>query len=130
VIVLDASAALEVILQTPDAPAVEDRIFAEGESLNAPHLIDLEVAQVLRRWTRRGGLTRERGTQALEDFVDLPLVRFPHEFLLSRIWELRHNLTAYDAAYVALAEILRAPLLTRDAGVAAAKGHRAKVEVV
>src|SRR5439155_1478000 len=83
--------------------------------LHAPHLVDLEVAQVLRRYTASGEMDAQRGLQALEDLGDLPLVRYPHDLFLSRIWDLRDNLTAYDAAYVALAEALAAPLVTRDA---------------
>ena len=129
-IVLDASAALEVLLNTPVAQRVGDRLFAARETLHAPHLIDLEVAQVLRRYALRRELAPERGQQALEDFADLPLTRYPHELLLSRIWELRHLVTAYDAAYLALAEALAAPLVTRDRALARARGHRATVEVL
>ncbi len=129
-IVLDASAALEALLRTPAAAKVEQRIFAEGETLHAPHLLDLEVAQVLRRYTSSGQVAADRCRAALDDLADFPLARYPHDFLLPRIWELRANLTAYDAAYVALAEILEAPLLTRDERLAAAPGHRARIELV
>lgn len=129
-IVLDASAALEVLLRSPAAARIEERIFAAGESLHAPHLIDLEVAQVLRRLAAAGAIDGERGRQALADQADLPLTRYPHDLLLPRIWELRGNATAYDAAYLALAEALAAPLVTRDARLAAAPGHRAEVEVL
>jgi predicted nucleic acid-binding protein len=129
VIVVDASAALEVLLRTPAAPAVEDRLFASGETLHAPHLTDLEVAQVLRRYAAAGATTPERGHVALADFADFPINRYPHAVLLSRIWELRGGLTAYDAAYVALAEALDAPLLTRDRKLAGAAGHRARIEI-
>ncbi|MBX6321968.1 MAG: type II toxin-antitoxin system VapC family toxin [Rhodospirillaceae bacterium] len=129
-IVLDASAALEVLLRAPEAPAVERRIFAAGETLHAPHLIDLEVAQVLRRYVLTRQVAPERCREALEDFADFPLSRYPHDFMLPRIWELRTNLTAYDGAYVALAEALDAPLLTRDERLAGAVGHRARVELV
>lgn len=103
--------------------------MAAGETLHAPHLLDLEVAQVLQRYAAAGALTQDRGSQALEDFADLPLDRYPHHRFLDRIWELRHNLTAYDAAYVALAEALAAPLVTRDAALAKVR-HRARVEVI
>lgn len=129
-IVVDASAVLETLLRTPAAGAVEDRLFASGETLHAPHLIDLEVAQVLRRYAAAGELAPERGRTALADFVDFPIHRYPHDILLPRIWELRGNLTAYDAAYVALAEALDAALLTRDRKLAAATGHRARIEAV
>ena len=129
-IIVDASTALEVILRTPAAAAVEQRLFAPGQSLHAPHLIDVEVAQVLRRYAVTGQLDEERCREALADMADLPLTRYPHDFLLPRIWELRDNLTAYDAAYVALAEALDAPLLTRDRRLASAPGYHAHVELV
>jgi predicted nucleic acid-binding protein len=130
VIVVDASAALEVLLRTPAAPAIEERLFASGETLHAPHLIDLEVAQTLRRYAVGGDIAPARGRIALADFTDFPIQRYPHGVLLPRIWELRHNLTAYDAAYVALAEALDAPLVTRDRSLAAAGGRRARIEVL
>jgi predicted nucleic acid-binding protein len=130
VIVVDASAMLEALLRTPAAPAVAARLFDARESLHAPHLIDLEIAQVLRRYAAAGEITPERGREALEDLAALRLRRHSHEFLLPRVWELRRNLTAYDAVYVALAEALKAPLLTRDRRLAAAAGKRARVEVL
>ena len=96
----------------------------------APHLIDLEVAQVLRRYTLSGDLGRSRAAEALQDFLDLPIERYPHDLFLTRIWQMRHNVTAYDAVYIALAEALDAVLLTTDARLAAASGHDAQVEVV
>jgi predicted nucleic acid-binding protein len=130
VIVVDASAILDLLLWTPAAPAIEDRLFATGESLHAPHLLDLEVAQVLRRYSLAGELAATRGQQALEDLAALPITRYPHDLFLLRIWALRHNLTAYDAAYVALAESLGATLLTRDERLRAAPGVKAVVELV
>jgi len=130
VIVVDASAVLECLLQTPLGGRVEARVFAPRETLHAPHLLDLEIAQVLRRFTAAGTITARRGEEALEDLADLTIHRYPHAPLLSRIWELRGPLTAYDAAYVALAEALDAPLLTCDARLSAARGHQARVEVL
>jgi predicted nucleic acid-binding protein len=130
VIVLDASAVLEVVLATPAAPAVLNRLVAVGETLHAPHLIDLEVLQVLRRYCATGEVSPVRAAEALADYLDFPIVRYPHDVLAVRIWELRENLTAYDAAYVALAEALSAPLVTRDRKLATAPGHRALIEVV
>lgn len=128
-IVLDASAALELLLGGPAAPAVAARIGAPDEELHAPHLLDLEVAQVLRRYALAGVLDEARGQAALEDLADLGLVRHAHDLFLARIWELRSRVTAYDAAYLALAEALPAPLLTLDRRLARAGGHRARVEV-
>ena len=129
-IVVDASALLEVLLQTSGAKAVEGRLFARRESLHAPHLLDIEVAQVIRRYTAKREIDSMRGLAVLTDLADIPLRRYPHDFLLPRIWELRNNLTAYDAAYVALAEALDAPLLTRDRRIATAAGHQARVELI
>ena len=127
--VVDASALLEVLLGTSSGAAVEERIFASGETLHAPYLLDIEIAQVLRRYAASGQVGAERGRLALVDLTDLPMHRYPHDFLLPRIWALRHNLTAYDATYVALAEALDAPLLTRDRHLAAAPGHQARIEL-
>jgi predicted nucleic acid-binding protein len=129
VIVVDASALLEVLLRTPAAKAVEDRLFAPRQTLHAPHLLDVEVAQVVRRYAATGEIDGERGRLALSDLAELPLQRYPHDFLLPRIWDLRNNLTACDAAYVALAEALDTPLLTRDRRLAAAAGHWARIEL-
>jgi predicted nucleic acid-binding protein len=130
VIVVDASALLEALLRTPAAEAVERRLFADRQTLHAPHLLDVEVAQVIRRFAVNGEIDQKRGRAALTDLADFPLRRYPHDFLLPRVWELRHNLTAYDAVYVALAEALDAPLLTRDQRIVSAAGHLATIELV
>jgi predicted nucleic acid-binding protein len=130
VIVVDASVVVEVLLRRAAAAAVEHRIHDMRESLHAPYLIDVEVANVIRRYAARGEIGGERGPEALDDLVDFPMHRYPHVALLPRIWELRHNLTAYDATYVALAEMLDAPLVTRDRRLAASSGHRARIELV
>jgi predicted nucleic acid-binding protein len=130
VIVVDASALLEALLRTRAAEAVETRLFGSRQTLHAPHLIDVEVAQVVRRYAAAGEIDEERGRAALVDLMEFPLNRYSHDFLLPRVWDLRNNLTAYDAVYVALAEALDAPLLTRDRRIAAAAGHYAKVELV
>ena len=126
-IVADASVVLEVLLRTRVAPQIEERIFSPGETLHAPHILDLEVAQVLRRYCVSGAMKIERGLEALVDLADLPITRYPHDIFLPRIWELRHNVTAYDAVYVALAETLSASLLTRDTRLASASGHEAAI---
>ena len=129
-IVVDASALLEVLLRTSFAKAVEDRLFAPQQTLHAPHLLDVEAAQVIRRYAANREIDGERGRAALADLAEFPVRRYPHDFLLQRIWELRNNLTAYDAAYVALAEALNAPLLTRDRRLAGAAGPFAHIEVI
>jgi predicted nucleic acid-binding protein len=129
VIVPDASAILEILLRTAGSAAIEARVLDEGESLHAPYLLDVEVAQVLRRFVAQGELTAYRGSAALALLAAFPLARYPHEPLLGRVWALRKNLTAYDATYVALAEGLGATLLTCDRRLAAAPGHHARIEL-
>jgi predicted nucleic acid-binding protein len=129
-IVVDASTLLEVLLMTEAGGSIRGRLFRKGETLHAPHLIDLEIAQVLRRYGQSGDLDASRGAEALEDLADFPLSRYPHDFLLPRIWDLRTTITAYDAAYVALAEVLGARLLTREKRLAAAAAGSIKVEVI
>ena len=127
-IVVDASVILESLLRTPNAKQVDARLFSPGQTLHAPHLLDVEVAQVLRRYVAAGQIDADRGALALADLADWPMRRYPHDLLLPRMWALRENLTAYDAAYVALAEVLDAPLLTCDSRIAKAPGHQARVE--
>lgn len=129
-IVVDASVVIEMLLRTDDAEAVEARVLVPSEALHAPQLLDVEVAQVIRRYAQRGEITAARGALALGILRRMPVRRHAHESLLDRIWELRTNLTAYDAAYVALAEALGATLITRDAALGRALGVRAVVEVV
>lgn len=132
-IVLDASAAVDWLLQTPAGQRIENRIYAHArtqiETLHTVHLLDVEFAQVLRRLVRQGALTAKRAQEAIEDLAALRITRYAPMLLLNRIWRLRQNLSAYDAAYVALAEELKAPLITRDQRLAAAPGHAAAVEV-
>ena len=129
-IVVDASVILELLLATPKATAIEERVFNPEETLHAPHLLDLEVAQVLHRYSRIEDVSQQRGEQALLDLADFPIERYPHTDFLQRIWDLRAILTAYDAAYVALSEALSAPLLTCDSKLANAFGNRALIELV
>lgn len=126
--VIDASAVVELILATDAGRSVADAI--EGRTLHAPHLLDLEVASVLRRYVLLGVLSADEGTQACVDLLDLDIRRYPHDLLLPRVWELRDTVTAYDAAYIALAEALQAPLITRDGRLARAHGHTAQVIAV
>lgn len=129
-IVVDASAVLELLLGTPASEAVSRRLFRRGETWHVPHVLDLEVAQVLRRYAAAGEIEGARGRQALADFQEMPLTRYPHTLLLSRIWSLRGNVTAYDGAYLALAEALAAPLVTRDAKLAHVPRVEAEIEVL
>jgi len=130
VIVVDASAILELLLNTPTGSKVAALLSAPDETLHAPHLLDIEVAQVLRRYLLKGDLDTHRGNQAIADFTALPIERYPHGELLDRIWQLRDSLTAYDATYVVLAEALEARLITCDARLSRAHGHGADVQLV
>ena len=129
-IVLDASAVLELLLATPAGRAVDLRLRASGEEACAPHVLDLEVAQVLRGLVARRELAPARADQAVDDLARLPVVRWPDEALLPRVWSLRQGATAYDATYLALAEALDAVLLTSDRRMAEIPGHEAVVELV
>lgn len=129
-IVVDASVLLEVLLRMPAAAALEERLFQPQETLHAPHLVDVEVAQVLQRYALAGDADDERCRAALDDLAGFQLTRYAHDLLLPRVWQLRANLSAYDATYVALAEALDAPLLTCDQRLANAPGHAARVEVM
>lgn len=128
-IVLDASAAVDWLLQTPTGQGIENRIYSSNETLHAPHLFDLEVTQVLRRLVLQGVVPVHRADEAVRDLLDLRITRYAHSVLLPRIWQLRHNFSAYDAAYLVLAEKLGAALVTRDGRLASASGHAASVEL-
>jgi predicted nucleic acid-binding protein len=130
VIVVDASAVIEVLLRSERAARIEERILSAGETLHAPHILDLEVAQVLRRYCASGEIEPERAEEAMDDLAAFPITRYPHNLFLRRIWELRDNMTAYDAIYVALAQALSVPLVTCDARLASAPGHSAEIELV
>lgn len=127
-LVVDSSAVLEALAARDPATELVERLAEDGD-LHVPHLIDTEILHALRRMLRKGQISGERAHDARTDYADLTLVRYPHEPLNDRVWELRENLTAYDATFVALAEALEVPLVTCDARLAAAPGSRARIEV-
>ena len=129
-IVADASAVVELVLHTGAGQRVAERFGEPGMTVHAPHLLRVEGTQAIRRAEAIGDASAARATQALVDLVDLSIERHDHEPFLGRIWQLRSNLTAYDAAYVALAEALDAPLLTCDGRLARAPGHDVVIELV
>lgn len=128
-IVIDASVLAPALADDgADGDLVRSRL--RGQRLAAPELVDLEVPSTVRRAARAGRLDQRRSSLALEDLAALPLRRAPHLPLLGRVWELRDNLTGYDAAYVALAEALDALLLTADVAMGRVSGVRCEVEVL
>ena len=129
-IVVDASAILELLLQTDLGARVEARLVREAARWHAPALLDTEVLQGLRRLLRQGALDAARAGQAVGDLMDLELVRHGHVDLGPRIWELRSTHTAYDATYVALAEALDASLVTCDRPLSRSHGHTARIQLV
>ena len=129
-IVVDASAVVDVLLQTEAGIRIAERLFAPGETLHVPHLIDIEVAHALRRAWLQGLIDATRAKEGLDDLAAWPLIRYPHDLFLSRVWSLRHNVTAYDAVYIALAETLEVTLITCDTRLASSSGHDVIIEVV
>lgn len=130
-IVLDASAAIDLLLRIePNAASIAARIGRSRESLHAPSLIDVEVLHALRRYTLTGELPASASREVLQDLLAARITRYPFVSLLERMWELRANISAFDAAYVALADALKAPLLTCDRKLARTKGHGASIELV
>ena len=129
-IVVDASAVLELLLQTSLGARVEARLFRDDDELHTPHLVDVEIVQGLRRLVRTGEVSSNRADEAIADLTDLDIHRHAHVDLLGRAWKLRDNISAYDAMYVALAEAIEAPMVTCDGPLAKAPGHRARIEVI
>jgi predicted nucleic acid-binding protein len=129
VLVVDASI-LAVALADDGRDGDKARARLRGERMAAPELIDLEVASVLRGRLAGGHLDTRRAELALADLVDIPVQRAPHRSLLARCWELRGDLTVYDAVYVALAEALDSDLLTADVRLAKAAGPRCRIEIL
>jgi predicted nucleic acid-binding protein len=129
-IVIDASAVLEMLLGTERGVQVSDRVLTPEQRLHAPHLIDVEITQALRRLVMLKEIDATRAELALGDYLMLVIERHSHTETLPRLWQLRDALSAYDASYIALAEGLQAPLLTCDGKMARAHGHDAVVDLV
>jgi len=129
-VVVDASALVDLLLARSAAEALADLVFGAGEVIAAPHLIDPEVLQTLRRLLRVGTIDADQADAALELFSYIVIERHPHHIFRKRVWLLRNNLTAYDATYVALAEALDVPLITSDARLARSSGHSARIEFI
>lgn len=128
--VLDASGAIELLLNTTRGKRLAERLADEAEVVHAPHLIDVEISQVLRRYVLRGALNERRGATALHRWRGFDVERYPHEPFLDRVWQLRANFSAYDAVYVALAEALSTVLVTGDRKLAGAPGANATIELI
>ena len=128
--VLDASGAVELLLNTASGRRLAARLAGDAEVVHVPHLIDVEIAQVLRRYVLRGTLDKRSGAMALRRWRDFDVERYPHEPLLDRVWQLRDNVTAYDAVYVALAEALSTVLVTGDRRLARMPGLAVAIEPV
>ncbi len=128
-IVVDTSAILTALAGQPPTTSLVDRLRTDGD-LHAPHLLDVEVLSALRGLVIGGKLSADRAGDVRVDFADLSVTLYPHHPLADRIWDLRHTMTAYDAAFVALAEALDVPLITCDARLAATSGHAATIELV
>ena len=129
-IVVDASVVVEVLLRSDAGAVLEERLLDGDDPLHAPHMLDVEVAHALRRCALHGDIDGGRGRDSLGFLAAMSIERHGHQPLLERMWQLRHNLTACDAAYLALAESLDAPLLTRDSALASVAGHHARVVLV
>lgn len=126
-IVVDTSAVVDLLLESPANTTLVERLGSVAE-MHAPHLIDVEFLSVLRRLVGRDMLTAARAAVARRRFSQLPLHRYPHHPLGDRVWALRSTITAYDGQFIALAELLRLPLVTSDARLARSSGHSAVIE--
>lgn len=128
--VLDASGAVEMLLNTTPGQRLAARLMDDTVCVHVPHLIDVEIAHVLRRYVQRGVLDDSLGATALRRWCEFGVERHPHEPLLNRIWQLRANVTAYDAVYLALAEALSVVVVTGDRRLAQAPGSPVAVELI
>lgn len=128
-IVVDASAMVELVLRTKKGLRIAERLAGTEGPFLAPHLIDPEVMQTMRELVRLGEIDVAHADAALAAFVSFPMLRVPHSVLWTRTWALRSNLTAYDATYVVVAELAEAPLITCDGRLSRSPGHRATIEL-
>jgi predicted nucleic acid-binding protein len=126
VIVLDGSATIELLVDRDHGDWVADQL-GDDPDIRVPHLLDMEVASGLRSLLARGEVSETGARRALDDYADLDVARYTHLPFLGRVWQLRAHITPYDAIYVALAELLQAPLVTTDTRLARAHGHRAQI---
>ena len=128
--VLDASGAVEFLLNTARGRTVGARLADDAEVVHAPHLIDIEIAHVLRRYVLDGTFDERHAARTLRHWRQLDVERYPHEPFLDRVWSLRDNVAAYDAVYVALAGALGEPLVTADPKLAGSPGLNVRVELL
>lgn len=126
-IVIDASTVVEIVLRRVASEQLRARL--QGQSLHAPYVVEVEALQAIRSAMRRGDVSDDGAALARSNLESMPLILYPHRPLMDRIWALRHTHTAYDASYVALAELLPAPLVTCDARLARSNGHDAEIEL-
>ena len=129
-IILDTSAVIELLLNLPLGKLVRQRLTDPDVQIHAPQLLPVEVVQVLRRRVAAGITTPADAGDALEELEQLDISLHDHMLLIQRVWELRENMTSYDGMYVALAELLEAPLLTSDAKLARSPGTHADIELL
>ena len=129
-VVVDSSVLVNACGDDQEAGDAARRRLASDPDAHAPHLVDIEVLSALRRWAARGTISLARALEAIDDLADVPLQRWNHVPLARRVWELRDNVTPYDASYVALAETFGCPLVTNDRRLARVRGLGCEVELL
>ena len=128
-LVVDASCLYEVVADTARAERVREQLAADTDHA-APHIVDVEVVSFIRRHHLEGRLDATAARQAVEDLRGWPGERYGHQAMLERIWELRASVRAWDAAYIALAEVLEATMVTLDARLATAQGPQCRIDLL